>query len=164
LPGLCQVLGMELQVGTRGKRHNHKFIRLITAMHTFLYRATGGFIGGLIAGAPQLLLTHTGRKSGKRFTSPLLCLPDGANLVVVASYGGQAQAPQWAYNLLAQLPAEVQLGSHRWPVSAELADEATHARMWPVFCRYYPGYLDYQARTDRQIPLLVLRPIVSEKT
>ena len=77
-----------MQTPTRGKRHNHTIIRWITKIHTFLYRITSGVVGGLFAGAPQLLLTTTGRKSGKRFTTPLLCLPDGPDLVVVASYVG----------------------------------------------------------------------------
>lgn len=133
-------------------------IRLITRFHTFLYRLTGGVVGGLIAGAPQLLLTTLGRKSGRRFTTPLLCLPDGPDLIVVASYGGHAVAPQWAQNLVANPQAWVQLGPHHWEIRAEVASEELRERMWPVFCRYYPGYLDYQARTDRRIPLLVLRP------
>lgn len=149
---------MQLEVGTRGKRHNHSLIRWVTAFHTFLYRVSGGWLGGLIYGAPQLLLTHVGRKSGRRFTSPLLCLPDGPDLVVVASYGGQARAPQWAYNLMERPEAEVQLGHHHWKVRAEIADEATRERLWPVLCRYYPGYIDYQKRTDRIIPLFVLKP------
>jgi deazaflavin-dependent oxidoreductase (nitroreductase family) len=149
---------MQLEVGTRGQRHNHSLIRLLTRLHRWLYRLTGGFVGGLLSGAPQLLLTTIGRKSGRRFTTPLLCLPDGPNLIVVASYGGHAVAPQWALNLMANPQAWVQLGSHHWAVHAELADEPLRERMWPVFCRYHPGYLTYQARTDRQIPLLVLKP------
>ena len=150
---------MVLEAGTRGKQHNRRLIRVITAIHTFLYKLTGGVIGGLIAGAPQLLLTTTGRKSGKRFTTPLLSLPDGPNLIVVASYGGQAEAPHWAKNLMANPQGWVTIGPHHWEIRAELADEEMRARMWPVFCRYYPGYIQYQSLTDRTIPLLVLKPV-----
>lgn len=149
---------MELQTGTRGQRHNRTLIRAVTSFHTFLYRLTGGFLGGLIAGAPQLLLTTIGRKSGRRFTVPLLSLPHGADLIVVASYGGCAQAPQWAQNLAANPQGWVQLGPHHWEIQARLADPELQKEMWPVFCRYYPGYVQYQERTDRPIPLIVLRP------
>lgn len=128
-------------------------------MHTWLYRATSGLFGGLLSGAPQLLLTTIGRKSGRHHTTPLLCLPDGPHLIVVASYGGQATAPHWAQNLMANPQAWVQLGPHHWEVRAELVDSTDRDRLWPVFCRYYPGYLAYQKRTDRQIPLLRLTPL-----
>jgi deazaflavin-dependent oxidoreductase (nitroreductase family) len=151
---------MNQDLGTRGKKHNRAVIRLVTAVHTFIYRWTGGFVGGLIAGAPQLLLTTIGRKSGQRRTVPLLCLPDGPNLIVVASYGGCAEAPQWCQNLRANPQGWVQLGPHQWEIRAEQASEELKEKMWPVFCRYYPGYNAYQARTDRVIPLLVLKPVL----
>ncbi|MBN9418358.1 hypothetical protein ABS71_07875 [bacterium SCN 62-11] len=150
---------MTLEAGTRGKKHNRRVIRWITSFHTFLYRISNGVIGGLFAGAPQMLLTTTGRKSGKRFTTPLLTLPDGPNLIVVASYGGQAEAPHWAKNLIANPQGWVQIGPHHWEIRAEVASEELRDRMWPVFCRYYPGYVKYQKLTDRKIPLLVLKPI-----
>jgi len=152
---------MNIDKGTHGKKHNRQVIRLMTALHTFLYRLTGGFIGGLIAGAPQLLLTTIGRKSGQPRTCPLLCLPDGPNLIVVASYGGCAEAPQWCQNLAANPQGWVTLGPHHWEIRAEQADDELKAKMWPVFCRYYPGYETYQSRTDRVIPLLVLKPVQS---
>ncbi len=152
---------MELEVGTRGKRHNRNFIRLTTSFHTLLYRLTRGFVGGLITGAPQLLLTTIGRKSGRKFTTPLLFLPDGPNLVVVASYGGQAKPPQWARNLLANPQGWVEVGQHHWEIRAEVGDPVLRERLWPVFCQYYSGYLTYQSRTDRTIPLLVLKPLWS---
>lgn len=152
---------MELEIGTRGKRHNHRIVRLITAMHTYLYRLTGGVVGGLVSGAPQLLLTTIGRKSGRRFTCPLLSLPDGPNLVVVASYGGQAKPPHWARNLMANPQGWVQIGQHHWEIRAELGDPELRERLWPVFCQYYPGYEAYQKKTDRTIPLLVLKPLWS---
>jgi deazaflavin-dependent oxidoreductase (nitroreductase family) len=142
----------------RGTTMNRTMIRFITRIHTALYRLTGGVVGGLISGTPNLLLTTRGRKSGKSFTTPLLFLPDGDTLILVASYGGSPQDPQWWQNLKVDPTAEVQVGSHRWPVTAEQASEELKARMWPVFCRYYSGYAQYQASTDRIIPLVVLRP------
>jgi len=149
------------RVGTRGKRHNHTLIRWVTRLHVFLYRWTGGFVGGMIAGAPQLLLTTIGRKTGLRHTVPLLCLPDGADLIVVASYGGAPEEPQWCKNLRANPQAWVRLGTHHWEVQAEESSPERKQRLWPVFCRYYPGYTTYQGRTDRVIPLMVLKPVWS---
>lgn len=154
-----ETVRVNVDVGTRGKKHNRRLIRLVTAMHTFLYRLTGGVVGGLIAGAPQLLLTTIGRKSGRHHTVPLLCLPDGPDLIVVASYGGCAQAPQWCQNLRVNPQGWVTLGPHHWEIRAEQASEELKQRMWPVFCRHYPTYENYQALTDRVIPLLVLKPI-----
>lgn len=137
---------------------SNNLIRLVTRFHQALYRLTGGFVGGLIAGVPNLLLTTVGRKSGKKFTTPLFYLPDGASFVVVASYGGNPQDPQWWKNLQADPRGWVQVGPRSWEVSAEKGSEELKARLWPVFCRYYPEYLSYQARTERVIPLVVLRP------
>jgi F420H(2)-dependent quinone reductase len=145
--------------GSWGVKQNHSLIRLVTRFHTFLYRLTHGFVGGLISGAPQLLLTTIGRKSGKRHTTPLLCLPDGNNLIVVASYGGAIEAPQWCRNLQANPQGWVTLGPHNFEIRAEMADQQLKDRLWPVFCRYYPGYLTYQSKTDRVIPLMILIPV-----
>lgn len=134
-----------------------RILRLITRTHIALYRLTGGVIGGFLGNAPNLLLTTTGRRSGKQFTTPLLFLPDGENLVIVASFGGQPKDPQWWQNLQANPRAKVEVGTHRWDVVAEKADEETKARLWPVFCRYYPGYIEYQKRTERVIPLVILK-------
>lgn len=145
--------------GTRGKKHNQSLIRFVTRLHVWMYRLTGGFLGGMIAGAPQLLLTTVGRKTGRRHTVPLLCLPNGPDLIVVASYGGCASAPQWCQNLRVNPQGWVTIGNHHWEIRAEQASEELKARMWPVFCRYYPSYEEYQSRTDRVIPLLVLKPV-----
>lgn len=145
--------------GTFGKKHNRTLMRVINAVHAWVYRMTGGFVGGMLVGAPQLLLTTIGRKTGKRRTVPLLCLPHGPDLIVVASYGGQAAAPHWCQNLRANPQGWVQMGHHRWEIRAEQASEELKALMWPVFCRYYPTYEEYQSRTDRVIPLMVLKPI-----
>ena len=136
-------------------------LKLMTGSHILLYRLTQGVVGGLVAGVPNLLLTTIGRKSGRRHTVPLLCLPDGADLIVVASYGGAPEEPQWCKNLRANPQAWVTLGTHHWEVFAEESSASLKQKMWPVFCRYYPGYTTYQGRTDRVIPLMVLRPVWS---
>ena len=91
-----------------------------------------------------------------RRKSPLFYLTDGPDFVVAASYGGNPQDPQWWKNLQASGMGEIQVGPYRWKVTAEKASQELEARLWPVFCRYR-GYRDYQARTARVIPLVVLK-------
>ncbi|MBX3166623.1 MAG: nitroreductase family deazaflavin-dependent oxidoreductase [Candidatus Eremiobacteraeota bacterium] len=126
-------------------------------LHCWLYRLTSGVFTGLASGTPVLLLTTTGRKSGRHFTTPLLFLPDREDLVVVASYAGRDQDPQWWKNLQAHPEGSVQVGPHRWRVRAEPASEELKKHLWPVFCRYYPQYQEYQKKTSRVIPLVVLK-------
>lgn len=138
----------------------HKsLIRLTTRLHIFVYRLTGGSVGGLLSGLPNLLLTTVGRKTGQRRTTPLFYLPDGDRFIVVASYGGNPKAPAWWTNLLANPTGWVQVGHRHFEVRAHQAEPELKARLWPVFVRHYPEYETYQGRTDRVIPLVVLEPI-----
>ena len=127
--------------------------------HTVVYRLTGGLIGHRIPGGPStLLLDHMGAKSGKRRTSPLLYIRDGENVVVVASKGGNPRHPAWFHNLRAHPDTTVQVGSRRRAVHARVATPAERKRLWPKAVAAYAGYREYQARTDREIPLVVLEP------
>lgn len=130
--------------------------RMFTSVHEFWYRMTGGLIGGW-AGAPILLLTTTGRKSGASRTTPLLFLREGENLVVIASYGGSDGHPQWWLNLRADPSAEVQVFGERRAVQAEAASGEERARLWRRITRMYPVYRFYESRTSREIPVVVLR-------
>lgn len=138
---------------------NRNVIRFVTRLHMALYRLTGGVVGGLIAGVPNLLLTTVGRKTGRMHTTPLFYLPDGPNFVVVASYGGNPKDPVWWLNLQANPRATIQVGHHVWKVEAEQGSPELKERMWPVFCKYYPTYQKYQEKTERVIPLVVLKPL-----
>jgi len=132
-------------------------VRLVSAAHSFWYRLTGGRVGGKVSGAPVLLLTTTGRKSGKRRTTPLLYLRDGETIVIVASNGGRDVHPAWWLNLQTNPEADVQLGKARSPLIASKASAEERARLWPLLVEMYPGYGDYQKRTKRQIPVVILR-------
>jgi F420H(2)-dependent quinone reductase len=135
-----------------------RLLKLITRLHIAAYRLTQGAVGGLIDGVPNLLLTTTGRKTGRSFTTPLFFLPHEQHLVVVASYGGSSEDPQWWKNLQANGQGSVEVGPHRWRVTAKQAEPELKERLWPVFCRNYPAYAEYQRFTDRVIPLVVLTP------
>src|SRR5260370_40676997 len=106
-------------------------LKAISGVHRVLYRASGGRIGGRIWGLSILLLTTTGRKSGRPRTTPLCFLPDGDSLVVVASNGGMDWRPAWSLNLLAQPRATADGGLHRRAVAPRRALPEAHARLWP---------------------------------
>lgn len=129
-----------------------------TAVHIQLYRWTGGRLGGGAGKVPMLLLTTTGRRSGKRRTTPLGYLPDGDRRILVASFGGDDRHPQWYLNLEAHPEAEIQVGSGTQLVRAATATPEEKAELWPRVIELYSGYEGYQRRTTRDIPLVILTP------
>lgn len=132
-------------------------MKALTAIHEFWYRLTNGLIGGNILGAKVLLLTTTGRRSGRRFTTPLTYLEDGDNLVIIASNNGADADPDWWRNLKANPAAMVQLGARYRDVTAEAASGDERDRLWSKVTSRYPIYRDYERRTSRVIPVVVLR-------
>jgi len=126
-------------------------------LHRALYRRTGGRIGGKLAGIPMCLLTTTGRKSGIERTLPLACMPDAGDLVVVGSNNGQEHDPAWWLNLQAQPAARVQYLRDLYPVVAELASPEERERLWPLLKRGNPAFGHYEKKTQRRIPVVILR-------
>jgi F420H(2)-dependent quinone reductase len=127
--------------------------------HTTAYRLTGGLVGHRFLGAPpSLLLDHVGAKSGTKRTSPLTYLADGDDFVLVASKGGNPHNPAWFHNLRAHPDVTVQVGSKHRAVRARVATPEERARLWPKVVDLYGGYADYQRRTEREIPLVILEP------
>jgi deazaflavin-dependent oxidoreductase (nitroreductase family) len=134
-------------------------LRRLMGGHALLYRATGGLVGHRVPGAPPtLLLEHVGAKSGAGRVSPLSYLEDGPDVVIVASKGGHPQNPAWFHNLRAHPDTTVRIGRERRAVHARVADPAERARLWPEVVAMYGGYDGYQARTAREIPLVILEP------
>lgn len=107
---------------------------------------------------PTLLLTTTGRRSGKPIVMPLIYGEAGGNYVVVASKGGAPKHPGWYLNLAAHPDVEVQILARRFQATARTASGAERAELWKQMAAIYPPYNDYQARTDREIPVVVLEP------
>jgi len=105
-----------------------------------------------------MLLTTVGRKSGRKWTVPLLYLRDGERVLCVASKGGMDHHPLWYHNLVANPEVEVQIGSDVKPMRAHTATEAERTVHWPRLVEMYHDYADYQARTERIIPVIVLTP------
>ncbi len=133
--------------------------RIFTQTHAFFYRLSGGKLGGRFVKSPVLLLNTTGRKTGKQRTHPLLYLRDGDNLVLVASNGGAPSHPIWWLNLQATPQAEVEIGRQKLRVTAQQANPQEHQRIWPLLVNMYPSYAEYQKKTTREIPVVILQPI-----
>ena len=134
-------------------------IRIMTTLNVWVYRATGGKLGGrFIGGAPVCLLTTTGRKSGQPRTAALIYLADGPNVVFVASKGGMAKNPLWYENLVAHPDCTVEIGRERRSMRARSASPAEKQALWPRLLAVYRDYDDYQARTERDIPVVILEP------
>jgi deazaflavin-dependent oxidoreductase (nitroreductase family) len=133
-------------------------LKFLSQLHVLLYRASGGRIGGRLKAAPVLLLTTKGRKTGKRRTTPLLYGEDAGRYVVVASVGGAPRHPAWYLNLSGDPEATIQVGGRTLGVHATTASPDERAPLWTLMTRMYPGYDDYQAKTSREIPVVVLTP------
>jgi F420H(2)-dependent quinone reductase len=134
-------------------------MKLGSGAHAGVYRATGGKLFGRMGKSPILLLNTVGRKSGKKRTSPLLYVMDGEDFVIIASKGGAPTHPAWYLNLRDNPDATVEIGDREVRVSAEEADPEEKARLWGKMVEIYPTYDDYQKKTEREIPLLILRPV-----
>ncbi len=132
--------------------------KVISAVHTWLYRVTRGRIGHEAGGLASLLLTTTGRRSGTKRTVALTYVPDGDDYVVVASNGGADRHPAWWLNLQTAPAAIVQVGPDVVPVVAHAADPAERQRLWPTLTAANPFYSRYELLTARAIPVVVLRP------
>lgn len=129
-----------------------------SGVHTALYRGSGGRVGNRVQGMPVLLLTTTGRRSGKVRTTPLLYVREGDAVVVVGSNGGSDSFPAWWLNLRSDPNAEVEIGRAHTRVIARKASPEERARLWPKFTSGFPGYARYATKTAREIPVVILEP------
>jgi deazaflavin-dependent oxidoreductase (nitroreductase family) len=130
--------------------------RRLSRLHIVLYRLTRGLIGRRLVKNDMLLLTTRGRKTGKPHTVPLLYLLDDETPVVIASWGGRPNHPQWYQNLEADPKAEVQVRSKKWRVRARTASPEEREQWWPKVLAAYHGYRVYESNTDRVIPVVFL--------
>ena len=121
-----------------------------------MYRVSRGRALGTVARMPVLLLTTTGRRSGTARTTPLTFFREGADLVVIASNGGADRPPDWWLNLQEDARAVAQIGTDKLAVTARNASAAERERLWPGIVTTYSGYAEYQERTTRQIPVVLL--------
>jgi F420H(2)-dependent quinone reductase len=143
-----------------------KVIKYMAKAQVRVFKLTNGRVGskwrigaGFRKPVPTLLLDHVGRKSGSTFTTPLLYLEDGPNLVIVASQGGLPKNPQWYPNLVAQPDTTVRVRKEGVrPVRARTADADERAELWPRLVELYADFAKYAKWTDREIPIVLLEP------
>ena len=121
------------------------------------FRENGGNLGGQFAGAPLLLLTSTGAKSGLPRTSPMMYLADGDRWIVFASKAGAPTNPDWYHNLVAHPTAAIEVGAETVEVSAEVLTGEERDRLFKLQSERYSGFAEYQGKTSRIIPVIALR-------
>jgi deazaflavin-dependent oxidoreductase (nitroreductase family) len=133
--------------------------RLVTGFHEAVFRVSNGRVGNKGFGMPVVMLTTTGRKSGKRRTTMLTSpTQDGEGIVLVASYGGDDRHPAWFLNLRDNPEVEVTMRGQTRPMRARVASSEEKAELWPRVVAAYRGYGQYQQRTERDIPLVIVEP------
>jgi deazaflavin-dependent oxidoreductase (nitroreductase family) len=142
---------------------NRLVVKLVTRAHSAVYRASSGRIGGTLGGAENVLLTTTGRKSGQARTTPLVAVPDGERIVLVASFGGAPKHPDWYFNLSTNPDVMIQRGGERIPMRARTAGEIERAQLWPKVIAAFKGYDNYQKKTDREIPVVICEPVAANQ-
>jgi deazaflavin-dependent oxidoreductase (nitroreductase family) len=120
------------------------------------FRTNAGKVGGPFEGAPMILVTHTGAKSGKTYTTPLVYTTDGDRLVIIASKGGSPENPAWFHNLVAHPSVEVEVGDERFAATASVAEGDERQRLFDQQAELMPNFKEYAAATTRTIPVVVL--------
>jgi deazaflavin-dependent oxidoreductase (nitroreductase family) len=133
-------------------------LMLLGEDHIRAYQETGGEVGYLWNGVPTLLLTATGRRTGRERTSALIFARDGDDYLVVASKGGWSEDPLWYLNLVANAAATIQVKAETLAVVARTASVTEKPRLWKIVTEVWPNFDVYQSRTDRDIPVVVLTP------
>lgn len=134
--------------------------RVVTRLHPHAYRLTGG--RGPIGrnfGVQNVIVTMTGRTTGRTREVPLYAVPDGDRMVVIGSNAGDDREPAWVGNLRAEPRATLRVGREIRAVRAYEADGDERERLWALAAAAYPGYETYRARTRRRIPVVVLEPL-----
>jgi len=120
------------------------------------FRANGGKAGGMFEGAPLILLTTTGAKSGQPRIAPLVYTTDGDRIVIIASKGGAPTHPDWYHNIAANPDVTVEVGTEKFPARAEIAAEPERTRLFNAQADIMPNFYEYQQNTDRTIPVITI--------
>jgi len=123
------------------------------------FRANGGKVGGQFGGAPMILITTKGAKSGKTYVHPLVYSRDGDRYVIIASFAGNPKHPSWYHNIVANPTITVEIGPERFQAKATVASGAERERLFKQQAAMMPVFNDYQKKTSRQIPVVVLERI-----
>ena len=141
-------------------RSRFEAIRIISKIHGYIYRISRGRVGKQFGKVAILLLTTTGRKSGKKRSVPLTAIPYGANFILVASFGGSPVHPAWLINILQNPAVHIRVGSIVKQAKASIIDttDPGYEEMWEKAVATYGGYDNYKRATSRHIPIVVITP------
>ncbi len=123
------------------------------------FRSNSGKVGGPFAGAPMILITHKGAKSGRTYTTPLVYTRDGDGFVIVASKAGAPDNPDWYHNLIANPVVTVEIGTEKFQARAHATSGDERERLFEAQAKIMPQFNEYKRKTTRQIPVLVLERI-----
>ncbi len=132
---------------------------LIFKVMVFLYNVSGGRIGGKMGKVPVLLLTTTGRKTGKQRTLPVVYIKDDSAYVITASAGGADKHPGWFFNIRSNPQATIQVKDAHIKVKAEVAGQEKKSELWARLVEVAPNFAGYEKRTSREIPMVILHPV-----
>jgi deazaflavin-dependent oxidoreductase (nitroreductase family) len=132
---------------------------LVLKVLIFLYRVTGGKFGGHVQGLQVLLLTTTGRKTGKKRTTPLGYFIENGNYVITASNAGFDTHPAWFHNLRTNPRVQIEVQNQEMQAEADIASAEKRTSLWSKLISLSPAYGNYSRKTSREIPMVILRPL-----
>lgn len=133
--------------------------RWMSAVHTAIYRASSGGLGGRFGGGDVCLVRMTGARSGRELEIPLMYVPYREGVILVASFAGAPRHPAWYYNLVAHPQIDVTWKKQSKRLVARRATPAEKAEVWPLCCQHYRDFDLYQRRTGRDIPVFICEPV-----
>lgn len=149
---------MATQAATTAMQPPRWFMKYFSRSHVFLNRLSGGRAFNKLAGNEVCFVTMTGAKSGRTITMPLMYVPFGSGVLLVASRGGAPKNPVWYYNIAANPDIEVRHRGRVMKLHARLAKPEEKPSLWPLCDAAYAPYADYRARTTRDIPIFICEP------
>jgi deazaflavin-dependent oxidoreductase (nitroreductase family) len=153
------MMNSESQSKPPGKPAPRWILKTLTKVHVFLHRLAGGRAFNSLGGDPVCFVTMTGAKSGREITIPLIYVPKGEGVLLVASQTGRPNNPAWYYNLVKNPDIVVRYCAQTMELRARLADSAEKDALWPLCDEHYADFAEYRRRTDRDIPIFVCEPV-----
>jgi len=142
-----------------GQAAPHLILRAMARLHPLLNTLTGGKAFNILAGVEVCFVTMKGARTGKKRVIPLLHLPHGDSVILVASQTGRPEHPGWAYNLRKYPDIQVKHRGRSMSLRAREVDDAERAELWPICEEMYPDFVQYRARTTREIPIFLCEPV-----
>ncbi len=148
----------ENQMTNKEFQQLRKFIKPFSKLNVFIYKLTAGRLMGKFQGRPVVLIEMTGAKSGKKITIPLMYVPNENGVIIVGSQGGAPKSPVWVKSVQKNPQIVAQYKGKRMNLVARQVGDEEKARLWPICVEHYHEFDDYQARTDRNIPVFDCQP------